>query len=273
MERFRRGWPVMRFLPYNLVKTMRPDYLNIPIRDCGEPLQEIPESAFPRVAPHPYLAVGAPYTGSPWRLRSGALSALYRAQSLLSGRRPGWRIALFDAYRPLAVQRFMVWDAFRREAQAMGCLTRLSSCAGPDALERLDPEIHTLLAPKVYRFWGIPDPDPCRPPPHSTGAAIDCKLVDGEGRDVPMGGPVDDFTDRAIPNFYASALPGTPEYLHHRNRELLVSVMTQAGFAQHVGEWWHFSIGDQMWAHAVGATHALYGRIPFAAIGAPAPTG
>ena len=151
---------------------MRTDYLNIPIRDCGEPLQEIPESAFPRVTPHPYRAVGAPYSGSPWWLRSGALSALYRAQSLLSARRPGWCIALFDAYRPLAVQHFMVWDAFRREAQALGCLTRLASCVGPDALERLDPEIYALLAPKVYRFWGIPDPDPCRPPPHSTGATI-----------------------------------------------------------------------------------------------------
>ena len=100
------------------------DYLNIPIRDCGEPLQEIPESAFPRVTPHPYRAMGAPYTGSPWRLRSGALSALYRAQFLLSARRPGWRIALFGAYRPLAVQHFMVWDAFRarrrRWAVALG---------------------------------------------------------------------------------------------------------------------------------------------------------
>ena len=273
MERFRREWRVTRFLQYDPVKTMCPDYLNIPIRDCGEPLLEIPEGDFPRVTPHPYLAVGAPYAGSPWRLRSGVLSALYRAQSLLSARRSGWRIALFDAYRPLAVQHFMVWDAFRREAQAMGCLARLSSCAGPDALQRLDPETYTLLAPKVYRFWGIPDPDPCRPPPHSTGAAIDCKLVDGDGQDVPLGGPVDDFTDRAIPDFYGSAVQGTPEYLYHQNRALLVLVMTQAGFAQHVGEWWHFSIGDQMWARALGAEYALYGRIPCAAIGAPAPAG
>ncbi len=240
---------------------MRTDYLNIPIRDCGEPLQEIPENAFPRMNPHPYLAMGAPYAESPWRLRSGTLSALYRAQSLLSARHPGWRIALFDAYRPLTVQHFMVWDAFQREAQATGCLDRVSSCAGPDALKRGDPEIYALLAPKVYRFWGIPDPDPCRPPPHSTGAAIDCKLVDGAGQDVPMGGPVDDFTDRAIPDYYAAAPLETPEYLYHQYRALLVSIMTQAGFAQHAGEWWHFSIGDQMWAHTVGADCALYGRV------------
>jgi D-alanyl-D-alanine dipeptidase len=24
--------------------------------------------------------------------------------------------------------------------------------------------------------------------------------------------------------------------------------MTSAGFARHSGEWWHFSLGDQMWA-------------------------
>ena len=24
--------------------------------------------------------------------------------------------------------------------------------------------------------------------------------------------------------------------------------MTNAGFKRHPGEWWHFSLGDQMWA-------------------------
>ncbi|MGE0048789.1 MAG: helix-turn-helix domain-containing protein [Acidithiobacillus sp.] len=73
-------------------------------------------------------------------------------------------------------------------------------CSTPIALWRFSTSwsgIYARLAPKVYRFGGIPDPDPCCPPPHSTGAAIDCKLVDGEGRDIPMRGPVDDFWSRS----------------------------------------------------------------------------
>ena len=43
------------------------------------------------------------------------------------------------------------------------------------------------------------------------------------------------------------------------NRRLLHWVMTQAGFAGHPDEWWHFSYGDQLWAALTGAPAAVYG--------------
>ena len=53
----------------------------------------------------------------------------------------------------------------------------------------------------------------------------------------------------------------------HERRELLRSVMEEAGFQRHPIEWWHFSYGDQLWAHFTQqqapdtVLDAMYGRI------------
>ncbi|MDJ0538955.1 MAG: M15 family metallopeptidase, partial [Microcystis sp. M53603_WE2] len=38
-------------------------------------------------------------------------------------------------------------------------------------------------------------------------------------------------------------------------------VMEEAGFSRHKGEWWHFSLGDQMWAWSLDRAYAIYGRV------------
>ncbi len=239
---------------------IHPLYRDLPIAECGEPLQEIP-AVFPRLLPHPYLAAGAPYGGgSPWQLREGVVAALEDAQAHLHCYCPGWRIAVFDAYRPLAVQAFMVWRQFHQEAALLGCLADLRTVADPVALREEWPDLYRTLAPAVYRFWGLADPDPARPPPHSTGAALDCTLVDGEGHLVAMGGPVDDFTARAVPDFFRKGRPGSPEAGYHVHRQKLAEAMAASGFRQHPGEWWHFSLGDQLWAWRAGHPEARYGR-------------
>jgi D-alanyl-D-alanine dipeptidase len=37
--------------------------------------------------------------------------------------------------------------------------------------------------------------------------------------------------------------------------------MDAAGFSRHANEWWHFSLGDQMWAWARGKAEAIYGGV------------
>lgn len=232
---------------------MRP-WLTIPIADCGEPLVAIPTEAFAFTAPHPYDAVGAPYAdASPWLLRQGVLAALHEAQSALSTRRPGCRLKLFDAYRPVAVQSFMVWQEFLAQARRAGA--SLAGYADPQTLQARQPELHDRLAATVYEFWAQPSDDPATPPSHSTGAAIDLTLQDADGRAIDMGCPIDETTQRAYPDHYAgSAHP------FHAHRLLLNDVMTAAGFCRHPNEWWHFSLGDQMWAWKRGALAARYGR-------------
>jgi D-alanyl-D-alanine dipeptidase len=235
------------------------DYQSIPIEDCGEPLVAIP-AAFAFTTPHPYAALDAPYGGAtPWRLRQGVADALLCAQQALAARRPGWRLRIFDAWRPVAVQAFMVWREFGLQAERHG--RSLADCTSPAELERRDPALYAELARTVFEFWGVPSEDPRTPPPHSTGAALDVTLEDAAGKEIDMGCPIDETTVRAYPDHYAAATDPAGRACHE-HRALLHEVMSGAGFARHANEWWHFSRGDQMWAWTRGEAKAIYGRAP-----------
>ncbi len=232
-------------------------YRAIPIDECHDPLVAIPQSCFSFTTPHAYVALEAPYGNtSPWMLRSKVLNALLAAQAELNQRKPGWRLKLFDAYRPIPVQAFMVWREFRLQAERVG--RSLSSFHDPDALKAGDSALYELLASRVFEFWGVPSHDPRTPPPHATGAAIDLTLQDESGQEIDMGCPVDETTARAYPDHYKDAL--SPEtHAFHAHRVLLNDVMAAAGFIRHGNEWWHFSIGDQMWAWRQKKPVAIYG--------------
>ena len=59
-----------------------------------------------------------------------------------------------------------------------------------------------------------------------------------------MGSPIDEISPRSYPDYYTSE----PDKPYHAHRQLLRDVMGSAGFLRHLEEWWHFSLGDQMWA-------------------------
>lgn len=233
-------------------------YRTIPIAECDDPLVGIPAEDFSLTSPHPYAVLGAPYgAASPWRLRRRVLTALLQAQNELDACRPGWRLKLFDAYRPLAVQAFMVWREFGLQAELSGW--SLAAYRDPAELQGHEPALYRELASKVFEFWGVPSDDPQTPPPHSTGAAVDLTLQDARGEEVDMGCPIDETTERAYPDHYAHAA-SPPMRAFHETRMLLDQVMAAAGFQRHRNEWWHFSLGDQMWAWARREPVAIYGR-------------
>lgn len=226
----------------------------IPIRDNGEGLAELPAELL-RLEPHPYASLGAPYGAgaSPFRLREGVIARLLRAQARLQQTQPGWRLAIFDAWRPLAVQRFMVRHALVQECQRRGL--------DPDSPGSARAEVEQL----VGRFWAPPSADPATPPPHSTGGAVDLTLADGEGRPLAMGGAIDALGPVSEPDHHAvaaAARPGSREADWHTRRCLLARCLASADFAQHPQEWWHFSYGDQLWAWRQGRPEACYGRCP-----------
>ncbi len=226
----------------------------VPIQDSGEPLANLPPSLL-RLEPHPYQVLGAPYGpgASPFRLRHGVIVRLLRAQEALQRHQPDHRLAIFDAWRPVAVQRFMVEHAFREECRARG----LDPSAPGDQGE--------AVAAAVSRFWAPPSTDPATPPPHSTGAAVDLTLASADGASLAMGGEIDAIGAVSEPDHYAESARleiASPEATWHRRRCLLAAVMEEAGFARHPNEWWHFSHGDQLWAWRNGRAAALYGRTP-----------
>lgn len=252
----------MTFLP-------RP-WSSLAIQDNGEPLQDLPAS-LQRLEPHPYLSLGAPYGpgASPFRLRSGVIDRLLAAQAQLraqaqlavpppadgpqeSGQR-GWRLAIFDAWRPVAVQRFMVEVTTAAECRQRG-LDPLGSGPAWQAVQQ-----------EVGRFWASPSLDPATPPPHSTGGAVDLTLADATGRPLDMGGAIDAIGAVSEPGHYGAQSAVDPDGMAarwHARRLRLSAAMASAGFAQHPNEWWHFSYGDQLWAWDQGQSTAIYGRVP-----------
>jgi len=60
-----------------------------------------------------------------------------------------------------------------------------------------------------------------------------------------MGSAIDELSPRSHPNYFYQYQPVEQHY--HSHRQLLWDVMRYSGFSAS-GQWWHFSIGDQMWA-------------------------
>ena len=217
---------------------MKP-YQQIPIDECGEPLVQIPSEHFAFEKPHPYQKLGAPYhnskADSPYYLRQGVVDSLMAAQKQLQQNHPDWKIQIFDAYRPVEVQQFMVDYTFAEIAKAQGCTLPVAE------------DKRQVILEKVYQFWAMPSLDRATPPPHSTGAALDITLVDRNHQPIDMGSPIDEISARSYPDHFANSNDGEAKE-YHRRRQVLKDAMTAVDFQQHPNEWWHFSWGDQMWA-------------------------
>jgi len=223
---------------------MRP-WSPIPIEECGEPMQALPRALL-RMEPHPYMALGAPYgaSGNPFQLRLGVVQRLLDAQQQLVEHDPGLRLSIFDAWRPIAVQAFMVDHSIAELCRERGVEVRSG-----DAFDQVVAD--------VGRFWAAPSRDPMTPPPHSTGAAVDLTLSSSDGTPLAMGGEIDAIGAVSEPQHYAGREDSDAQRWHQR-RQLLAEVMGSAGFAQHPNEWWHYSFGDQLWAWRRGAAVAIY---------------
>jgi len=141
---------------------MRP-WSDRPIQDCLESLEYLPPQLL-RIEPHPYASVGAPYGQGkdPFRLRSGVVRRLLQAQDLLRQRAPELCFAIFDAWRPISVQAFMVNYTIDQLCRERG-------------VDREDPrqeaDLQTVES-EVGRFWAPPSRNPQTPPPHSTRVEI-----------------------------------------------------------------------------------------------------
>jgi len=228
---------------------MRP-WSDRPILDCLEPLVPLP-SELMRLQPHPYVAAGAPYgrDGDPFRLRKAVVQRLLLAQQWIQEGDPDLQLAIFDAWRPLEVQAFMVDHAIQDEVNRRG-------------IDRSDVNEMAAVQDLVGRFWAPPSDDPSTPPPHSTGAAVDLTLASRRTQQpLDMGGAIDALSDISEPDHYLDAPEGSQQGLWHQRRCLLRRGMAAAGFAQHPHEWRHFSFGDQLWAWRTGVDEAVYAAV------------
>ena len=223
---------------------------NLPIVDCNEGLSSIPY-AIKCLEPHPYLSLGAPYgdVASPWLLRSGVIKRLVYANEYLHKQDQNLSLGIFDAWRPVSVQSFMVDYAISQQ-----CLLK-----GINRYDEQNKSKVKQIIEEVNLYWASPSLDPCLPPPHSTGGAVDLTLLDSHGDQLNMGGDIDCIGPVSNPNYFEESI-GDSNQLFNSRRQLLSKVMSIAGFVQHPKEWWHFSFGDQLWAWTMNYSNAIYGR-------------
>lgn len=127
----------------------------------------------------------------------------------------GYRLKIFDAYRPqTAVRHFVHWAKDSDD-------TRMKDCFYP----QLDKGV-LFEQGYILEHSG-----------HSRGSTVDLTLFDCRlGRDADMGGPFDYFGELSHPDY-----KGISEE-QYKNRMFLRKVMMHHGFEPIAEEWWHFTL-------------------------------
>ncbi len=132
----------------------------------------------------------------------------------------GYRLKIFDAYRPAcAVRHFALWGLEDQDI-------RMKQYFYPD-LEKQELFSKGYIATRSS---------------HSRGSALDLTLFDMKtGREADMGGPFDFFGEISHPDYRGPCL--TDE--QYDNRMILRRAMVRCGFEPYECEWWHFRLADE----------------------------
>ncbi len=141
----------------------------------------------------------------------------------------GYRLRIWDAWRPLALQ-VELFEKYSKD------IVREFS------LEDLTEEQRNKV---IARFVSLPNEDRTIPPVHTTGGAVDVTLVDKDGNELPMGTGFDSFSKATQTEYFEKE----KNILFRDNRRLLYNAMIGAGFTNLPSEWWHYDYGDRFWAY------------------------
>jgi D-alanyl-D-alanine dipeptidase len=182
----------------------------VPTRENGEPLidlRDAPGSSILRW--HESL--------TDFHVRSGLAERLVRVGAALH--EAGFQLEVYEAFRSYEKQKREFTEISQQISAQHPQLT------GKD------------LWRKITEF--IADPDLC--PPHSSGGAVDVRLLDYGGSPVSMGTELNEIHERS--NLMCADLSEQ----HKRCRLTLLEAMLSEGFAPLPTEWWHYSYGEKYW--------------------------
>ena len=100
--------------------------------------------------------------------------------------------------------------------------------------------------------------DPKLSPPHTTGGAVDVRLVTYvDNQEVDLG-PGMEASETSYTWYDGDRISNEAK----KNRKLLNDIMIEVGFVNLPTEWWHYSYGDKYWAAVLGINQkAFYGSI------------
>ena len=130
----------------------------------------------------------------------------------------GYRLKIFDAYRPVrAVKHFILWG-----------------------IEDEDIRMKPYFYPEINKQDTFALGYIAKQSSHSRGSAIDLTLLDMfTGKELDMGSPFDMFSERSHPDYRGI----TDE--QYENRMILQNSMVRNGFEPYECEWWHFVLADE----------------------------
>lgn len=139
-------------------------------------------------------------------LHPDAAHALLEAQKALKQLHPSYSLLIYDAARPMSVQKKM-WNVVKGTS-------KFRYVSNPN------------------RGGGL----------HNYGLAVDISIQDSLGRPLPMGTKIDHLGIEAhITQESELVRSGKITEAERQNRILLRKVMKQAGFRALPSEWWHFN--------------------------------
>ena len=130
----------------------------------------------------------------------------------------GFRLKIFDAYRPAcAVRHFVRWG-----------------------IEDMDLRMKPFFYPEVEKQELFSRGYVAGKSSHSRGSTVDLTLLDMQtGQEVDMGSPFDFFDECSHPDYRGV----TDE--QYENRMFLQKAMVRNGFEPIDCEWWHFTLRDE----------------------------
>ncbi len=130
----------------------------------------------------------------------------------------GYRLKIFDAYRPAgAVRHFVMWG-----------------------IEDLDLRMKPYFYPDLEKQELFSKGYIASQSGHSRGSTVDLTLLDMcTGKELDMGSPFDLFSELSHPD----SADVTPD--QYENRMRLRNVMLRNGFLPIDCEWWHFTLADE----------------------------
>ncbi|MBR2546866.1 MAG: M15 family metallopeptidase [Eubacterium sp.] len=129
----------------------------------------------------------------------------------------GYRLKVFDAYRPAcAVRQFVMWG-----------------------IEDTDIRMKPFFYPELEKQRLFADGYIAKRSTHSRGSTVDLTLFDMKtGKEVDMGSPFDLFSELSHPDYKGEGFTDK----QYANRMLLQGIMARAGFDPIDCEWWHFTL-------------------------------
>lgn len=84
--------------------------------------------------------------------------------------------------------------------------------------------------------------------PHNSGGAVDVTLS-FEGKDLDMGTDFDAMVPESRTDYFMGYTSSSGRLLEvKKNRDMLKSIMLDAGFTNYPEEWWHYDLGTRFWA-------------------------